>query len=113
MFGFRPDGRRVRHMDPIIQATPYLMPMRCDAMVFLHHDVEYEPLMRYIADKSRNEGVKITFLEVIIASYIRAISQVPEVNRFIMNKQYYNRLELTSAMTILLNTPDGSLKENV
>ncbi|NLI22168.1 MAG: 2-oxo acid dehydrogenase subunit E2, partial [Clostridiales bacterium] len=113
MFGFRPEGRRVKHLDPIIQATPYLMPMRCDAQVFLHHDVEYEPLMRYIADKSRNEGVRITFLEVIIACYIRAVSQVPEVNRFIMNKQYYNRKELTCAMTILMNTDDGSIKENV
>lgn len=113
MFGFRPEGRRVKHLDPIIQATPYLMPMRCDAMVFLQHDVEYEPLMKYIANKSRNEGVKITFLEVIVASYIRAISQVPEVNRFIMNKQYYNRSELTCAMTILMNTDDGSIKENV
>ena len=113
MFGFRPEGRRVRHMDPIVQATPYLMPMRCDAMVFLQHDVEYEALMRYIAEKSRNEGVKITFLEIVIASYIRAISQVPEVNRFIINKQYYNRNELTCAMTILMNTKDGSLQENV
>ncbi|HNW87788.1 MAG TPA: hypothetical protein PLP25_07990 [Candidatus Limiplasma sp.] len=113
MFGFRPEGRRVKHMDPIVQATPYLMPMRCDAMVFLQHDVEYEALMRYIADKSRNEGVKITFLEIVIASYVRAISQVPEVNRFVMNKQYYNRKELTCAMTILMNTEDGSLKENV
>ena len=113
MFGFRPEGRRVRHLDPIVQATPYLMPMRCDAIVFLHHDVEYETLMHYIADKSRNEGVKITFLEVIIAAYVRAISQVPEVNRFIMNKQYYNRNELTCAMTVLMNTTDGSLKENV
>jgi len=69
--------------------------------------------MRYIADKSRNEGVKITFLEVVIACYVRAISQVPEVNRFIMNKQFFNRNELTCAMTILMNTPDGSIKENV
>lgn len=113
MFGFRADGRRIRHMDPIIQATPYLMPMRCDAMVFLHHDVEYEKLMHYIADKSRKEGVKITFLEIVVASYVRAISQVPEVNRFIINKQFYNRSELTCAMTILMNTPDGSIKENV
>jgi len=113
MFGFRAEGRRVRHMDPIIQATPYLMPMRCDAMVFLHHDVEYDTLMRYIADKSRNEGVKITFLEIVIACYVRAISQVPEVNRFIVNKQFYNRNELTCAMTILMNTADGSIKENV
>ena len=113
MFGRRHEGRRVKRLDPIVQMTPYLMPMRCDAMVFLQHDVEYEPLMRYIADKSRNENVKITFLEIIIACYVRAISQVPEVNRFIMNKQFYNRNELTCAMTILMNTPDGSIKENV
>ena len=113
MFGHRHEGRRVKHLDPIIQMTPYLMPTRVDAMVFLQHDVEYEPLMRYIAEKWRDEGVKITFLEVIIASYVRAISQVPEVNRFIMNKQFYNRKELTVSMTILMDTPDGSLQENV
>ncbi len=113
MFGHRPEGRRVKHLDPIVQAMPYLMPMRCDAMVFLQHDVEYEPLMQYIADKSRNEGIKITFLEVLIACFVRGISQVPEVNRFIMNKQYYNRTELTCSMTILMNTTDGSLQENV
>lgn len=113
MFGFRHEGRRVKNLDPIIQMTPYLMPMRCDAMVFLHHDIDYETLARYIADKSRREGVKITFLEVLIACYIRAVSQVPEVNRFVMNKQYYNRKELTCSMTILLDTPDGSIQENV
>ena len=113
MFGFRHEGRRVKHMDPIVQMTPYLMPMRCDAQVFLQHDIDYETLTRYIADKSRNEGVKITFLEVLIASYVRAISQVPEVNRFVMNKQYYNRKELTCSMTVLMDTQDGSIQENV
>ena len=113
MFGFRHEGRRVKRLDPIVQMTPYLMPMRCDAMVFLHYDVDYETLTRYIAEKSRKEGVKITFLEIMIASYVRAISQVPEVNRFIMNKQFYNRKELTCSMTILMDTKDGSLKENV
>ncbi|MDD3412237.1 MAG: hypothetical protein PHY12_15645 [Eubacteriales bacterium] len=112
MFGHRHEGRRVKGMDPIVSITPYLMPMRCDAMVFLHHDVEYETLMRYIARKNREEGVKITFLEVIIAAFVRGISQVPECNRFIMNKQYYNRSQLACSMTILMDTPDGSLKEN-
>ena len=51
MFGRRHDGRRVRNLDPIIEATPYVMPMRCDAMVYLSHDLDYEPLMRYIAEK--------------------------------------------------------------
>ena len=111
MFGRRPEGRRVSRMDPIVQITPYIMPMRCDAQVFLDYEIEYEPLMRYIAQKSR-EGLKITFMEIIMASYVRAVSQVPEVNRFIMNKQFYNRKELTVSFTLLLDTDDGSIKEN-
>ena len=43
---------------------------------------------------------------------MRAISQVPEINRFIINKQYFNRTELTCAMVVLLDTKDGSIKEN-
>ena len=46
MFGRRPDGRRLKHQDPIIQMTPYLMPMRCDAQVFLEHKADYEKLSR-------------------------------------------------------------------
>ena len=111
MFGFRPEGRRVKKMDPIVQATPYIMPMRCDAQVMLDYECEYEPLMRFIADKSR-QGVKLTFMELIVASYIRAASQVPDVNRFIINKQFYNRTELTVGYTILMDTEDGSIKEN-
>lgn len=111
MFGFRPEGRRVKRMDPIVQITPYIMPMRCDAQVFLDYEIEYEPLMRFIAQKSR-QGVKITFMEIIVASFVRAVSQVPEVNRFIMNKQFYNRKELTVSFTILMDTEDGSIKEN-
>ncbi len=111
MFGFRPEGRRVKKMDPIVQMTPYIMPMRCDAQVFLDYDVDYDPLMRYIAQKSR-EGAKITFMEIVIAAFVRAVSQVPEINRFIMNKQFYNRRELTVSFTLLMNTEDGSIKEN-
>lgn len=111
MFGRRPEGRRVKGLDPIVQMMPYLMPQRCDAQVFLSHDADYEPLMRYIAAKSR-EGVKITFMELLIAAYVRAASQVPETNRFIMNKQHYNRTELTVSFALLLDTKDDTLEEN-
>lgn len=67
MFGRRPEGKRVKHLDPIVQITPYLMPWRCDAQVFLAYDAEYEPLLRYMSHKSR-EGVKITFMELISAA---------------------------------------------
>lgn len=111
MFGRRPEGRRVKGLDPIIQITPYLMPWRCDAQVFLAHDAEYEPLLRYISQKSR-EGVKITFMELLIACFVRAISQVPEANRFIMNRQFYNRTELAVSFVVLQNTEDEHVAEN-
>ena len=112
MFGFRADGRRVTSMDPIVQITPYLMPMRCDAQVFLDYEIDYEPLMRYIAKKNR-EGHKITFMEILIASYVRAISQLPEANRFVVNKQIFDRKVISVAFTLLLDTDDGSLQESL
>ena len=100
MFGFRPDGRRITTIDPIVRITPYLMPMRCDAQVFLQHKVDYEMLARYIAQQSA-KGEKVTFMQIIVASFVRAVSQHPEINRYIMNKQYYSRNNCTVSFTML------------
>lgn len=112
MFGFRPDGRRVKKMDPVVKITPYLMPQRVDAQVFLQQKLDYEVMARYIAAQSAN-GKKITFMQLIIAAYVRAISQHPEVNRFIMNKQVFSRKELATSFTMLRDTKDGSIEETV
>ena len=100
MFGHRADGKRIGDIDPIVRITPYLMPMRCDSMVFLEHRLDYEMLARYIAQKAR-EDQKITFMQIIVAAYVRGISQHPEINRFIMNKQYYSRNSCSVSYTIL------------
>ena len=100
MFGFRPDGRRLKSVDPIVRITPYLMPMRCDAQVFLQHNLDYEKMSRYIVNKGR-EGQKITFMQIIAAAYVRAVSRHPEVNRFIFNKQYYARKNCSMAYVTL------------
>ena len=100
MFGFRPDGRRVKGIDPAVRITPYVMPMRCDAQVFLQHKADYELMARYIAKKGA-EGEKITFMQIIIAAFVRTISQHPEINRFIMNKQFFSRKNCTVSFTML------------
>lgn len=97
-------------MDPIVQLTPYLMPQRCDAQVFLQQKLDYEKLARYVADQN-TKGNKITFMQIIIAAYVRGVSQFPEVNRFIMNKRVYSRNELTTSFTMLRNTADSSIEE--
>ena len=111
MFGRRPDGRRLKGIDPIVSITPYLMPMRCDAQVFLEHKLDYEMLSRYIARKGA-EGQKVTFMQLIIAAYVRGISQHPEVNRFIKNKQYYSRNNLSVSFTLLKDSQNHDSPES-
>lgn len=108
MFGFRPDGRRVKDIDPIVRITPFLMPMRCDAQVFLQHKADYELMARYIARKGA-EGEKITFMQIIIAAFVRTVSQHPEINRYIMNKQFFSRNNCTVSFTMLkdMTNPDA------
>ena len=111
MFGHRPDGKRLNNLDPIVQMTPYLMPMRCDAQVFLEHKADYETMSRYIAEKS-HQGQKITFMQILVAAYVRAVSRHPEVNRFIFNKQYFSRNNCSVSYTILKNPQDTDSNED-
>ena len=111
MFGHRSDGHLVKDIDPIVALTPYIMPMRCDAQVMSDYKVDFEKLARYIVAKA-DEGYKITFLEIVIAAYVRVISQIPEVNRFIANKRLYARNELTVSFALLQNTRSGRIAEN-
>ena len=112
MFGKRSDGYLVKEIDPVIALTPYIMPMRCDAQVALQLQLPYEIMARYMA-KKRLEGHQITFMEIVLAAYVRAISQMPEINRFIANKRYYSRKEIAVSFAVLQTTADGSDKENV
>ena len=100
MFGRRPDGRRIEKIDPIMKITPYIMPERSDAQVFLQYKLDYEKMSRYIVSKSR-EGQKITFMQIIAASYVRTVCLHPEVNRFIFNKQYYARNNCSISYVVL------------
>ena len=106
MFGRRPDGRRVKGIDPVIRITPYVMPMRCDAQVFLKHRADMEKMTHYIRRQRTENGQEISYMQIIVAAYVRSIADNPEVNRFIMNKQLFARNNCSAAFTILKN-PDN------
>lgn len=113
MFGKRPDGRRVKGIDPVMRITPYIMPMRCDAQVFLKHRADMEILSRYIRTQKTEKHQKITYMQIVVAAYVRAVSRNPEVNRFIMNKQLFARNNCSAAFTILKDPGDADRGEAV
>ena len=106
MFGRRPDGRRIRGIDPIMRITPYIMPMRCDAQVFLKYRADLEVLLDYIRRQRLEKNEQITYMQIFVAAYVRAISRNPQVNRFIMNKQLFARNNCSCAFTILKDPED-------
>ncbi len=106
MFGRRPDGRRVKGIDPIIRITPYIMPMRCDAQVFLKHRVDLEKLFDYVRAQRLERGEQLSYMHIICAAYVRAISRNPLVNRFIVNKQIFARNNCSVAFTLLKDPSD-------
>ena len=106
MFGRRPDGRRVKGIDPVVQITPYLMPMRCDAMVQLKHSADLEKMQAFIRKERKEKNEQISHMAIVIAAYVRAVSQNPGINRFIFNKQYFARNNCSVAFT-LLKDPDN------
>ena len=78
---------------------------------FQEHKADYEKMSRYIVRKSQ-EGEKITFMQILIAAYVRAVSRHPEVNRFIFNKQYYSRNNCSVSYTVLKNPQDTDSNED-
>ena len=108
MFGRRADGRRLSDIDPIIQFAPYVMVQRNDACNLVTEYLDYEPLANYIRKKSK-EGVKISFMSLFIAAYVRTVSQYPDLNRFIMNSQVFARNEIIVSLTVLRNSKDKNV----
>ena len=110
MFGHRADGKRLSNIDPIVQFAPYIMPQRNDATNLMTEYLDYEPMAAYIRKRGK-EGSKVSFMALMIAAYVRAISQYPELNRFIMNSQVFARNQIVVSLTVLRNSKDKDVMD--
>ena len=90
MFGKRPDGRRLKKLDPIQMVMPYVMTTRSDSMNMYEDTFACEPWDEYIKAKEA-EGLKIGYMHILIAAIVRLIALRPQLNRFVMNGRIYAR----------------------
>lgn len=112
MFGRRPDGRRLKGIDPIITFTPYIMPTRVDSQVNIKLKLDFDGMTKYIREQ-RAKGHKLTYMSLILAAYVRTISQYPALNRFIMNKQIFARNHLCVSFVTLKKEANDEVVESV
>lgn len=89
-FGDRPDGYRLRSLQPMSKVSPYIMPNRSGASVYFHEPIEITEAENYIR-KKRNQGLKnFGFMHLLLAAYVRVISQRPQANRFLSGQRVYS-----------------------
>ncbi len=106
----RSDGKRVKDLPAIQAAIPYIMPRRYDAQNYITQYAEMEPLRKYIQSK-RREGIRLSYMELILAAYYKAARKHPRINRFVMNSRVYQRNHFCVSFVILKKRADGTPDE--
>ena len=101
MFGFRPEGRAlVKGIDPFTGFTPYIMTKRNDALCYCTQYADSDIIQKYLR-KKRLEGHSVSVMSLMIAAYVRTISQFPEINRFVVGKKVYARKDLCVSFVVV------------
>lgn len=99
-FGDRKDGRRVRTLHPMDYVSPYIMVQRNDASNYFRDSFEVTKAEEFIRRK-REEGLKdFGYTHLLIASYVRCVSQFPGINRFIGGQKIFARNEIVVNMMV-------------
>ena len=107
MFGKRPDGRVIRNLDPMQQIMPYVMKTRTDSMNMYEDTFACEAWDTYIKEKEA-EGIKLTYMDILIAGIVRLIALRPQLNRFVMNGKIYARPKIWVSFVVHPTLQDGS-----
>lgn len=98
--GDRADGWRVRGLDPYDYVSPYIMVERNDASNFFNDKFEITAAEKYVKEK-RAQGLKnFGLMHVILAAYVRTISQKPYLNRFLSGQKIYARNDIQVNMAV-------------
>jgi hypothetical protein len=83
------------------------MRTRADSQVYYSYDMPISGMDEYIAKKAE-DGIKISYMNIIYAAMVRLIAQRPQLNRFVMNCQTYARKDIEISLAIKKNlTDDG------
>lgn len=99
-FGDRKDGRLLRSLPAFNKFIPYIMPARNDRTNHYEESFEVSSVDRMLR-RLRVDGYKgIGILHFLIAGYIRGLSMLPGMNRFVVGRRVYARNNIEVVMTV-------------
>ena len=99
-YGDRKDGRLIRSLPAFNKFMPYIMPTRNDALNYYEESFlvgEVDKRLRQL----RVAGYKgIGLLHFLIAAYVRCVSMLPGINRFVAGRRVYAKDTIEVVMAV-------------
>ena len=106
--------RRVRTASPMLVITSYIMKTRVGSQNMIADKLKIDNVDKYIKEKQAEGYKNISYMHVLIAAYIRTVSQRPALNRFIRGQRIYTRRNVEISLSIKkqmnLESPDTVVK---
>ncbi|MBQ3638555.1 MAG: hypothetical protein II953_09355 [Clostridia bacterium] len=106
--------RRVKTIPPMAAVVPFIMVNRTGSQNFIRDSFDVEKLEQYIKEKKAEGMTDISMMHVMIAAYVRLVSQRPALNRFIRGQRVWTRKHVEVSLSIkkemTLESPDTCVK---
>ena len=100
-FGDRKDGTLIRDLDGMHFITPLIYPNRCDNEAYISERIDLGPINAFLAQKNAQPSdFPYTLFHVILAALVKTVTLRPKLNRFIANKNFYQRREVSAAFVV-------------
>jgi hypothetical protein len=99
--GDRKDGVLLRDLDGMHYIVPLIYPNRCDNEAYISERIDLTAIDAWLREHNAGETVfPYTLFHLIVAALVKTITLRPEMNRFIANKNIYQRNEVTAAFVV-------------
>lgn len=100
-FGDRRDGALIRQQDGMHLIMPMIYPNRCDNEAFISERIDLTNIDKYLEKRNaENPEFKFTLFHLIVAAILKTIILRPKLNRFIANKNNYQRNSYSASFVV-------------
>ena len=100
-FGDRKDGALLRNLDGIHFITPIIYPNRADNEAFISERIDLTAINAYLEKRNaENPEYRYNLFQLIVTAALKTITLRPKLNRFIANRNTYQRNEVSCSFVV-------------
>ena len=99
--GDRKDGVLLRDLDGLHFITPIIYPNRADNEAFISERIDLTAIDEYLAKKNaENPEYHYSLFQLLVCAALKTVTLRPKLNRFIANRNTYQRNEISASFVI-------------